>query len=205
LPDKLGIDAIFSESKKEVQTNTSGYSGIGLSQNNSTPANPPIIQKKKKEDIGTPSISQALLGKFENEVAEKIMIPEYYARETREVDQIFTEEQLLEVWPEFSEKYSSQVHLFNTLSIKPVLLDNFKIKITVENSVQQDQVRMLKPEIIGFLSRRLKNKKIDVVIEMVKPSNEGKLFTDEQKMQAMMKKNPALQKLKIRFNLDFNG
>jgi DNA polymerase-3 subunit gamma/tau len=146
-----------------------------------------------------------LSGKFENEVAEKILIPEYYARETRDVDQLFTEEQLLEVWPEFSEKYSNQVHLFNTLSIKPVLLGNCKIKITVENSVQQDQVRMLKPEIIGFLSRKLHNKKIDVIIEMVQPTHEGKLFTDEQKLQAMLKKNPALQKLKNRFNLDFNG
>jgi len=133
------------------------------------------------------------------------MIPEYYARQTREADHNFTQEQLIEVWPEFSEKYSSQVHLYNTLSVKPELLDHFNIRITVENSVQQDQLRMLKPEIIGFLIDRLKNTKIDVVIELVQTSNEGKLFTDEQKLQAMINKNPSLQKMKAIFNLDFNG
>lgn len=108
------------------------------------------------------------------------------------------------VWPEFAEKYVSQVHLYNTLSAKPELLEHFKIKITVENSVQQDQIRMLKPEIIGFLCRKLNNTKIDVNIEMVQVTHEGKLFTDEQKLQAMMMKNPALQKMKNTFNLDFN-
>jgi DNA polymerase III subunit gamma/tau len=160
--------------------------------------------RKKKEELGTPSISQALSGKFENEVAEKVIIPEYYARETRETDHNFTEEQLLQVWPEFAEKYVTQVHLYNTLSVKPVLLDHFKVKITVENSVQQDQIRMLKPEIIGFLCRKLNNSKIDVNIEMVQSTHDGKMFTDEQKMQAMMMKNPALQKMKNIFNLDFN-
>lgn len=97
------------------------------------------------------------------------------------------------------------MHLYNTLSVKPILLDNFKIKITVENSVQQDQVRMLKPEMIGFLSRKLRNNKIDVVIEMVEAVHGEKMFTDEQKLQAMMLRNPALKKMKSLFNLDFNG
>jgi hypothetical protein len=164
----------------------------------------PVIQKKKKEDLNTPSISQALSGNFNNEVAQKAVIPEYYARETRETDHNFTVEQLQDAWIEFAEKYSGQVHLYNTLSVKPILLDQFKIKVNLENSVQQDQIRMLKPEIIGFLCRKLNNSKIDVVIEMVQPNHEGKMFTDEQKMQAMLIKNPAFQKMKNTFNLDFN-
>jgi len=165
----------------------------------------PTIYRIKKEEIGTPSISMALSGKFENSVAEKVKIPESYTRDTKDSDHHFSEEDLLAVWPEFTEKFSDQVHLYNTLSVKPVLLDNYKVKITVENSVQQDQIRLLKPEIIGFLSRRLRNNRIDVSIEMVQVVHEEKIFTDEQKMLSMMKKNPALKKMKTLFNLDFNG
>jgi hypothetical protein len=66
-------------------------------------------------------------------------------------------------------------------------------------------MRLLKPEIIGFLSRKLSNTKIDVEIDLVTVVHEDKLLTDEQKMQAMMKKNPSLQKMKNIFNLDFNS
>jgi len=176
-----------------------------VAQNISIFNKPTLVQKKKREELSTPSISQALSGIFANEINEKTIIPEYYARETRETDQSFSEEQLLMVWPEFAEKYESQVHLFNTLSVKPILLENFKIQITVENSVQQDQVRMLKSEIIGFLSRKLHNSKIDVKVELIEKNHEGKIFTDEQKLQAMIMKNPVLQKMKVMFNLDFNG
>jgi hypothetical protein len=165
----------------------------------------PVIIKKKKDEIGTPSIMQALSGNYNGEQLAKDVIPEQYARNTRDSDHDFSEEQLLTIWPEYTEKYVDQVHLYNTLLVKPQLLDNYKVKITVENSVQQDQIRLLKPEIIGFLQRRLRNSKIDVKIELIEATFEDKLLTDEQKLAAMMKKNPVLQKMKSMFNLDFNG
>jgi hypothetical protein len=148
---------------------------------------------------------QALSGNFVGEKSPTTVIPEKYARETRDSDHNFSEEQLLAVWPEFIEKFVDQVHLYNTLRVNPQLLENFKVKIPVENSVQLDQIRLIKPEIIGFLQRRLRNSKIDVIVELVEATFEDKLLTDEQKLTAMMKKNPALQKMKSMFNLDFNS
>lgn len=87
------------------------------------------------------------------------------------------------------QKYIDQGHLYNTLlTTKPELLNNFDVWVKVANSVQQDQMRLLKPEIIGFLSRKLCNTKIDVSIDLVTVIHEDKLLTDEQKLQAMMKK-----------------
>ncbi|MBN1925720.1 MAG: hypothetical protein JW798_07790 [Prolixibacteraceae bacterium] len=90
-----------------------------------------------------------------------------------------------------------------TLSEPPELIDNYLIKIKVENSVQFERIRSLKPEMIGFLRRSLKNSRIDIKIDLVKNHTESKLLTDEQKLQAMMQKNPALKKMKTMFNLDF--
>lgn len=148
---------------------------------------------------------QALSGNYKGEEAHKTVVPEKYAQETRDNDHDFTEEQLLAVWPQLIEKYAGQIHLCNTLKNKPQLLEHHKVRMTVENSVQLDQIRLIKPEIIGFLQRILRNSKIDVRIELNEAVFEDKLLTDEQKLAAMMKKNPALLKMKSMFNLDFNG
>ncbi len=86
----------------------------------------------------------------------------------------------------------------------PFLLQDYIVKFEVENSVQQDQFRSLKPEIIGFLRRSLNNDSIDVHIEIVKNTSEVKILTEDQKLKAMIQKNNALQLLKNKFNLDFN-
>lgn len=159
---------------------------------------------KKREEFSTTSIRDALNGKVVEEEKDDA-IPAEYTAKTNVVDEFFTQSQLEEAWKEFAEKYSGQVHLYHTLSNKPELLDKFKVKITVENSVQNDQIRLLKPEMIGFLTRRLMNSLIDVKIEMMDETPENKLLTDDQKLQAMMKKNPSLFKMRNLFNLDFNG
>ena len=51
----------------------------------------------------------------------------------------------------------------------------------------------------------MKNSGIDVKIELNRSKSDKKILTDEQKMQAMIKKNPALQMFKNKFNLDFNS
>lgn len=109
------------------------------------------------------------------------------------------------IWPQLIEKYIEQVHLYNSLNTNPELIKNNVVKISVENSVLQDKVRFIKPEIIGYLRRSLKNTTIDVKVELIKSTNESKALTDEQKMKAMLQKNPALGLFKNKFNLDFNG
>lgn len=146
-----------------------------------------------------------MAGKFVEEKKEEFKTPEKYAQETNKIDKPFNLNDLLELWPKFAEKHSDSVHLCNTLSAKPELLDNFVVKFNVENSVQQDQFRSLKPEIIGFLRRGLSNSTIDVQIDLIRSTVENRVLTDEQKMKSMIQKNPALQLFKNKFNLDFNS
>ena len=71
--------------------------------------------------------------------------------------------------------------------------------------MQLEKIKLLKPEIIGFLRRNLRNSTIDVNVVINRNVSKRKVLTDEQKMKTMMKKNPALMLLKNKFNLDFNG
>ncbi len=117
----------------------------------------------------------------------------------------FTEETLNNLWAQFAPRYKEEVHLFNTLKNKLIKINNELVQIQVDNSVQQEQLRLLKPEIIGFLRRGLGNQLIDLEIELLKSTYENKILTEDQKLQAMMNKNPNLFKLKGLFNLDFHG
>lgn len=128
-----------------------------------------------------------------------------YIKSIKEVNEAFTEEDLLACWKSLSEGYKEQIHLYNTLSQNtPVLKNDNIVVIKAENSVEEEKLRLAKPEIIGFLRRNLKNSFIDVQVKLIKASNNKKILTDEQKLQAMLQKNPALQLFKNKFNLDFN-
>jgi DNA polymerase-3 subunit gamma/tau len=201
----LAIDPIFSSFPSTTVATPETTSRPSANEAPSSVDKAPVVVKKRKDEIGSPSIMQALSGNYKGEEAHKTVVPEKYAQETRDNDHDFTEEQLLAVWPQLIEKYAGQIHLCNTLKNKPQLLEHHKVRMTVENSVQLDQIRLIKPEIIGFLQRILRNSKIDVRIELNEAVFEDKLLTDEQKLAAMMKKNPALLKMKSMFNLDFNG
>lgn len=155
--------------------------------------------------MDTPSISQALSGNFKEEETISVKTPEAYAKVVLNNVEPFTQEKLNEIWPLFIERYAEQVHLYNTLTNEPRLLENHIVQISVENSVQEDQIRQLKHELIGYLRRNLNNSSIDVVVELNRAKNEHRILTDEQKMKAMIKKNPALVNFKNKFNLDFNG
>lgn len=109
------------------------------------------------------------------------------------------------MWPSFVEKFTDQVHLYNTLLNLPDLQDGNMVVITVENSVQQEKIRLMKPEMIGHLRRTLNNSTVDVRVDLNRATSETKVFTDDQKIKAMIQKNPALGLLKNKFNLDFNG
>ncbi|MBN1767496.1 MAG: hypothetical protein JXR50_04745 [Prolixibacteraceae bacterium] len=118
-------------------------------------------------------------------------------------EQPFTQEDLHKIWPELLARYKDQIHLYKTLEVFPGLDGNVVI-IEVENSVQQNKVKSIKPEIIGFLRRTLHNSKIDVQEVLNKSITERKVLTDEQKLKMMMQKNPALTLFKNKFNLDFS-
>lgn len=168
------------------------------------PAPVKVIPSRPQTNVGTPSIKDALAGKIKKEETPKIVIPEAYAAETIKIDKHFDSNQLKIVWQKYALRYEEEVHLFHTLTSQPITHDGTNITITVENSVQYEQIRVLKPEIIGFLRRELENSKIDIEIKQEKPKGDNRIFTEDQKLQLMIQKNPELGRMKMLFHLDFN-
>lgn len=152
----------------------------------------------------TPSIKDALSGK----IAEKTIIEEIGREEYSEYDNYhepFTRDQLENKWREFLEMIRDRPNLIATLSVIPEIVSENKLLLKIGNSVQEEEVRLVKPELLGFLKRELRNSGIELNTSIEKIESERTHFSDSEKMQLMMQKNPELFELKQRFNLDFNA
>ncbi len=160
---------------------------------------------KTRLEVATPSIRQALNKSAVSEIVAQTELKVPASSASPSQDQEFDEEKLNRVWHLFAPRYKEEVHLYNTLLNDLIKIENNLVQINLENSVQVDQIKNLKPEIIGYLRRELENQQIDLQIELVKTSFENKILTDDQKLLSMMSRNPSLMRLKGKFNLDFHG
>ncbi len=110
-----------------------------------------------------------------------------------------------EKWKSFVDGLQGKPNLQSTLSKVPELKDNFQLLLEIDNSVQEDLINSVKPELISWLRKELKNSKIQLVTKISQSEKEKIIYTDSEKYQEMLKKNPRLELLKRRFNLDFGS
>jgi len=69
--------------------------------------------------------------------------------------------------------------------------------------VQDDLINTIKPELVSWLRKELKNSKILLTTEIDETEKEKIIYTDTEKYLEMLKKNPRLELLKKKFKLDF--
>lgn len=141
-------------------------------------------------------------------VVEKTIIEEIGKEAFSEYDDYnepFTKEQFEIKWREFLNMIGDRPNLISTLSAIPEIFDGNKLLLKIGNSVQEEEVRLVKPELLGFLKRELRNSGIELNVSIERIETERTHFNDSEKMQLLMKKNPELFELKQKFNLDFNA
>jgi hypothetical protein len=152
----------------------------------------------------TPSIKDAMAGN----VVEKTITSEIGKvafSEYENYNDPFTHEQFEQKWREFLEMIPDRPNLIATLTALPEISDGNKLLLKIGNSVQEEEVRLIKPELLAFLKKELRNSGIELNTSIEKIESERTHFSDSEKMQILMQKNPELYELKQKFNLDFNG
>jgi flagellar motility protein MotE (MotC chaperone) len=167
------------------------------------PQKPKRIAKRVPKGIYSPSIKDALQGKFENETEEISAIEQHKLHTKAEEVEDFTADDLAAKWKEFLVRLNDRPNLQATLSKVPELKENGGLFLELDNSIQNDLVNTIKPELISFLRRKLRNDKIELATQVSKKIKNKIIYTDNDKFGAMAKKNPSLAKLKQKFNLDF--
>ena len=118
----------------------------------------------------------------------------------------FTYDDLIAKWDTFANKLKKgKPRMYSTLKNNlPILKDNNIIEYTLNNTAQQDDfIKIIKHDLLTFLKTELQNNTIQIVTNIVEVKEVKRPYTSEEKFDYMNKKNPALSKLKQKFNLDF--
>jgi hypothetical protein len=151
--------------------------------------------------IKGPSIKDALAGKLGEEQLSSREQHEMFTRtgETRD----FTAEELKQKWDEFVRRLKDRPNLQSTLSRVPSVKEGYRLVLTIDNSVQDDLINHIKPELISWLRNELRNSKILLTTQIDETEKEKIIYTDAEKYVEMVKKNPRLELLKKKFKLDF--
>ncbi|NTE00001.1 DNA polymerase III subunit gamma/tau [Agrobacterium tumefaciens] len=126
---------------------------------------------------------------------------------TGEAREPFTYDQLLEVWNKYIQilKSTDKINLFTILNnFAPKLLSPVLIEISVESKTQEQFVVQESVELMNFLRNQLQNFAVDITFKQVERKIENRLYGNREKYDYLVNKNPKLDELRKRFNLDIN-
>ncbi|NII81457.1 MULTISPECIES: DNA polymerase III subunit gamma/tau [unclassified Pedobacter] len=126
---------------------------------------------------------------------------------TGDAREAFSYDRLLEVWNAFTQKMKAadKINLFTILNnFAPTLLNPELIEISVESKTQEHLVQQESVELLNFLRNELRNFGVEVTYKLVERKIENRLYGNREKYDYLVNKNPKLDELRRRFNLDIN-
>lgn len=153
----------------------------------------------------TPSITDALNGKFQEEqkVEDAREVHKYYTEEN--LSNPFTQEQFETKWSELLRRYDDRPNLKSILSNTPQLQENYQLLLSVSSSTMDEEIKKIKPDVVSWLRKELQNTQLELITKIEVVQSVKTIYSDSEKLQAMIQKNPELALLRQRFNLDFGN
>lgn len=112
----------------------------------------------------------------------------------------------IKTWNEFAEKQkvNNRLTLYTIMTANEPKLENNTVEVPVENSMQLNELRTDKVEILNHLRVILENYELDLVGKLIEVPVTRKPYTSAEKYQAMAEKNPSLDLLRTTFDLGIN-
>jgi DNA polymerase III subunit gamma/tau len=119
----------------------------------------------------------------------------------------FTQEELHLKWKTFADQlqYERPRIAVSLKSKEPKLEQGYKIEITFENEhLREDFDNSVKASLLTYLRKELFNNSIilKIVVEGHEGNGKKMIYTPKEKFMYLVRKNPALEKLKQQFNLE---
>jgi hypothetical protein len=160
-------------------------------------APPPTLEPRTRTASLTPKLSDILKGNAgQNTTSAK---PEEVVISAREP---FTPEQLHKVWLDFAEQ-RRKFQVEYQLLLQPYTLNESQVTVMLYNHVQESSLNSIRAELGAYLREQLRNGSIQVMSEFVKEGESKKIiYTNREKFDYLVEKNPVLRELKDRLGLD---
>ena len=176
------------------------------------------LQGKKEEPLKKPAINRNLKGtgtiSIKSELEDIIekkdqkngIISEPEAIYETRPSENFTQEQFEIEWNKFTESIAKESpSLYSTFKKrKPLLGANFMITIIIDNASQNDEINVIKAQILDFLRNQLNNYQIQLETKLADKKDEEKVYSPTDKFNKMVEINPALNQLKNQLNLEID-
>jgi hypothetical protein len=122
---------------------------------------------------------------------------------------LFSEDDLHIQWDKYINGLKTEEpRMYNALRTQELPFKaDLVIQVQFRNNGQIDDFKSkIKPPLLAFLRTRLRNNLLEIeeVLQSEEFQPNAKHYTDSDKLKYMTEKNPALQKLRQEFNLDFD-
>ncbi|WP_028296210.1 DNA polymerase III subunit gamma/tau [Olivibacter sitiensis] len=145
-----------------------------------------------------PSLHDVFSDKKENGAKDEL---EYIKGDERNP---FNYDQFLQLWHAYADKLkaANKISLFTLMTANaPKLRDDFKIEVIVENTIQEELLVESKIDILNDIRVKLHNFDIDLIPLHMEVNTVRTPYTTQEKYQALVAKNPVLDKLRQTFHL----
>ncbi len=92
---------------------------------------------------------------------------------------------------------------FSTLTLHEPELQGKTILFKIANRVQENYFDLNRQELLDFLRNKLQNFSLELKLEIQESVEKKMLYSDDERLKAMIAKNPEIAELVKRFGLDF--
>jgi hypothetical protein len=116
-------------------------------------------------------------------------------------DTPFTEEQLRAAWLEYAEQRKKFQAEFQMLS-QPYMIKGNQIIVALLSPVHETMLNNIKTEITAYIREKLNNTNIQVAGELQTSEDKKIIYTNREKFDYLLEKNPLLKEMKDRLGLD---
>ncbi len=116
----------------------------------------------------------------------------------------FTEADLLATWSEYAELVkNTDLDIYTTLTKNaPTLIDSNTIQLKIFNKAQEHDLSEIKAELLTFVRNKLNNFDINLSTFIEKGAEEKGLYTSSDKYKKLVEKNPLLEQLRSKLDLE---
>ncbi|MFM7022222.1 MAG: hypothetical protein ACKOXB_04535 [Flavobacteriales bacterium] len=116
----------------------------------------------------------------------------------------FSEADLIVTWNEYAEMIkASDLDIYTTLTKNPPsLVANNTIQLKIFNKAQEHDLSEIKADLLSFIRNRLNNFDISLTTFIEKSTEDQGLYTSGDKYKKLVEKNPLLEELRKKLDLD---
>lgn len=115
---------------------------------------------------------------------------------------------IIKAWNEYADSVKkTKPRIYSTLvNNKPVVKADGKVMLLLNSEAQRDNfIKNIRSELLQFIQSSTGMRSIEIITDVSEAEQNGKkIYTEQDKLDYLIKKNPELAQLKTRFNLDFD-